>query len=250
MKYKNFGMENNQIIMLLHGGGLSWWNYQEVAKLLSNDYQVILPILDGHSGSDKNFKSIETNAKEIISFIDEHFEGHILLLGGLSLGGQILLEILSQRENICDYAIIESVVSVPMKMTNFLIKPIFNLSFKLISKRWFSKIQFKSLKIRTNLFDDYYKDTCLIQKADMISFMLANSNYTLKSTLRNVKAHVLVLYGSKERSIIKKSAQIIINTIPHSKAECLIGYFHGDISINHAEEYVVKLRELINMYKI
>ena len=72
MRYVEYGKENNNIILLLHGGGLSWWNYEEAAKSLQKDYHVILPILDGHAGSDKSFTSIEDNATEIIDFIDIH----------------------------------------------------------------------------------------------------------------------------------------------------------------------------------
>ena len=34
MQYIEFGKQNEEVIILLHGGGLSWWNYQEVAELL------------------------------------------------------------------------------------------------------------------------------------------------------------------------------------------------------------------------
>ena len=95
MNYVEYGKENHNIILLLHGGGLSWWNYAEEAKILQKDYHIILPILDGHAKSDQSFTTIEDNAAEIIDFIDLHFGGHVLLIGGLSLGGQILLEILS-----------------------------------------------------------------------------------------------------------------------------------------------------------
>ena len=27
MEYKEYGSKNKDIIILLHGGGLSWWNY-------------------------------------------------------------------------------------------------------------------------------------------------------------------------------------------------------------------------------
>lgn len=46
--------------VLLHGGGLSWWNHRAVADLLAaNGYRVVLPVLDGHAGSDGPFTSIE-----------------------------------------------------------------------------------------------------------------------------------------------------------------------------------------------
>ena len=53
-----FGQHNTDVIMLLHGGGLSWWNYRKVAKLLEKDYHVILPVLDGHAGSQTPFTTI------------------------------------------------------------------------------------------------------------------------------------------------------------------------------------------------
>ena len=45
MNYVEYGKAHNEVIVLIHGGGLSWWNYREVAELLSDDYHVILPIL-------------------------------------------------------------------------------------------------------------------------------------------------------------------------------------------------------------
>ncbi len=39
---------NQKVILLLHGGGLSWWNFRESGKRLGERYRVILPILDGH----------------------------------------------------------------------------------------------------------------------------------------------------------------------------------------------------------
>ena len=49
MNYVEYGKENSDVIILLHGGGLSWWNYKEVAERLQTDYHVVLPILDGHA---------------------------------------------------------------------------------------------------------------------------------------------------------------------------------------------------------
>ena len=112
MNYVEYGKENKNVIILLHGGGLSWWNYREVAELLQDKYHVVLPILDGHAGSDRDFISIEENAKEIIDYIDTTYQGSVLLIGGLSLGAQIVVEILSQREDICKFAIIKALFHV------------------------------------------------------------------------------------------------------------------------------------------
>ena len=238
MNYIEFGKDNSDVIILLHGGGLSWWNYKEVANLLKDKYRVILPVLNGHAGSNQSFISIEHNAAEIINFIDEHFNGHVYLLGGLSLGGQILLEILSQRHHICDYAIIESARVLPSKMLASMIKPAFSSCYGLIKHKWFAKLQFKSLKLKNNLFDLYFTDTCAISKHDMIAFLQANSLYTLKESIKSTTTKVHLFVGGKEYKIMKKSVQLIHQAIPDSTLEVLPKLAHGEFSINNAEAYV------------
>ena len=245
MKYKEYGLKNKDIIILLHGGGLSWWTYIDEIGLLEDEFHIVIPILDGHSDSDKNFISIENNASEIINFINENYNGKVKLIGGLSLGGQVLLEILSRNPNICEYAVIESALVIPMKFTYKMIEPIFNLTYGLTKKSWFSKLQFKNLKIKNSLYDLYYEDTCKISKNNLIAFMKSNSSYELKDTLSRTRAKVLILVGSKERSIMKKSVVKIAELIPNSELEILQGYYHGDISINHADDYVERVKRLV-----
>ena len=245
MHYVEYGKENNNIILLLHGGGLSWWNYEDTAKSLQKDFHIILPILDGHAESDKPFTTIEDNAAEIIAFIDTHFGGFVFMIGGLSLGGQILLEILSQRNNICKYAIIESALVIPSKITHSMIKPAFGSCYGLIQYKWFSKLQFKSLKIKPDLFDCYYKDTCDISKNDMIAFLQANSLYSLKESIKSCEAKVFVFVGEKENNTMLKSAEMIHQTLRNSFLQVIPKLYHGEFSINHGKDYANKIREII-----
>ena len=244
MHYVEFGKENNNIILLLHGGGLSWWNYEDVAKSLQKDYHVILPILDGHAKSEKPFTSIEDNADEIINFIDAHLGGSVFLIGGLSLGGQILLEILSQRNDICKYAIIESALVIPSKRMYSMIKPAFGSCYGLIQYKWFSKLQFKSLKIKSDLFDRYFRDTCAISKKDMVAFLQANSLYSLKESIKKCTAKVYVFVGGKEKNAMQKSAKVIHQALQESVLHVLPELYHGEFSINKGIDYANKIREI------
>ena len=246
MKYIEYGKENKDVIILLHGGGLSWWNYKEVAEKLSDNYHIVLPILDGHAGSDDDFVSIEDNAKKIINFIDEKFGGKVLLIGGLSLGGQILLEIMTQRIDISQYALIESALVIPSKLTYFMVKPAFGSCYGLIKYKWFAKLQFKYLRIKPDLFDDYYKDTCYISKKNMIAFLEANSIYTLKSAIKDTKVKVYIFNGEKEIKSIKKSSKLINEKILGSTLNVLPKLYHGEFSINYPMKYVDEILKIIN----
>lgn len=245
MQLREFGEAGRETVVLLHGGGLSWWNYREAAALLEGDYHVVLPILDGHALSDRPFTSIENNAAEIISWIDAHCGGFVSLIGGLSLGGQILLEMLSQRRELCAHALIESAAAIPSRLTNALIAPAFGSSYGLIQNRSFAKVQFQSLHIKQALFEDYYRDTCQIKKSDMIAFMKANTAYALKDTIRDSTARVHVYYGGKEPGEIKRSAELIGKTLPASQLHCFRDFRHGDYSINHAQDYADTIRRIL-----
>jgi len=246
LNYVEYGKKHNRTIVLLHGGGLSWWNYREAAENLSSDYHIVLPILDGHAESSHDFTSIEENAARIIRFIDEQFGGSILLMGGLSLGGQILLEILSQKKDICLYALIESALVVPSKFTHAMIKPAFGSCYGLIKHKWFSELQFKSLRIKQELFAEYFRDTCDISKLNMIAFLQANALYFIKPSIADCSAKSFVFVGEKENRAIRKSAKIISETLSESTLRILPGMHHGEFSINYANSYASTVRKIIN----
>ena len=245
MKVIEYGKENEKVILLLHGGGLSWWNYKEVAGYLKNDYHVVIPILDGHADSDRDFTSIEDNAKEIIAYIDEHCGGSVALIGGLSLGGQIMVEILSERADICQAALIESALIHSMKMTHQMVKTAMDMSYGLIKQEWFAKLQFASLKMKPELYAEYYRDTCKISKENMTAFLKANSAYEVKDTLGGTMAKVHICVGQREQGIMVRSARKLHELIPGSTLEILPKLYHGEYSINHAKEYADKVRELV-----
>ena len=245
MQYVEYGAHNSKTVILLHGGGLSWWNYSEVTQLLADKYHVVLPILDGHADSDEPFTSIEDNAARLIAYIDEHHGGSVYAVGGLSLGGQVAVEILTQRPDVCRFALLESTLVKPSRLTHALIKPSFGMSYGLIKQRWFAKLQADYLGIPQNLFEDYYQDTCAITKADMIAFLKANCAYSIKPALRDTQAKVHIVFGSGEQFSIRTSGKLLNHTIPDSTLEVLPGYRHGDLSLNHPEQYAQRLLKLI-----
>ena len=245
MRVIEYGKSNEKTILLLHGGGLSYWNYQQEAELLKERFHVILPILDGHADSDSSFTSIEDVSTKIIDYIDKNCGGKVLVLGGLSLGAQIAVEIVSKRKDIAKYLIIESAALVPDKITHALIKPSLNSSYWLIRKKWFAKLQFKSLHLRKDLFNQYYEDTCKIAKKDYIAFLLASTSYQVKDQLKDCKIRTRIIVGKKENKRMKKSSLLLNKILSNSVLEIKENYYHGDYSINHPEQYVKELLDMM-----
>ena len=243
MKVVEVGQENQDVIVLLHGGGLSWWQYQAQMDLLCENYHVVLPILDEHAGSDADFTSIEDNAKRLLDYIDKTYGGSVFLIAGLSLGGQILLEMLALRKDICQYAIVESAAIIPDKLTAGLVAPLFSMSFPLIKKKWFAKMQFRSLGIRADLFEHYYEDTVKLSKQNLIAFTKASSLYQVKKNLKNSLARVRIIVGEKETKKMHASARYLHDLLPDSRLEIKAGLAHGQYAINQPDLYVKELFE-------
>ncbi len=245
MNCREFGAEHEKTVLLLHGGGLSWWNYREAAALLSDEYRVILPILDGHAGSDRHFTTVEDNASEIISFIDARLGGDVALIGGLSLGGQVLLEILARRPDICRCALVESAMALPAKLTHAMVGPAFGASYGLMRSERFARLQFRSLHMPQDLFGDYFRDTCAIVKQDMIAFMRASTGYALKPQLSQCRARVGIYAGGRETRGILRSARAVCRACPDARLEILPELYHGEFSMAHAQRYAGAVRALL-----
>ena len=151
---------------------------------------------------------------------------------------------ISKDNDICEFAMIESVSLIPSKFTEKLLRPAFSISYGLISKKWFSKLQFKSLHIKDTLYEDYYRDTCLVSKENMISFLKANTRYMLKDSFSNTNAKIRVIVGEKEQKSLIQSAKLLSESTAKSVLEIKDGLYHGEFSLNQPQEYV---KELIMM---
>ena len=245
MNYREYGADNARTVLLLHGGGLSWWNYRGEAALLEGDFHVILPILDGHAGSDRDFTTLADNAAEIVDFIDARLGGRVDLIGGLSLGGQVLLEMLARRGDICRHALIESACVVPSRLSARMIAPALDCSYGLIKHEWFSRLQFRALGIGAALFDDYFRDSRAITKRNMAAFLRASSEYALSDGLRAAAARAHVFVGGREDPRMQVSARLIRDALPACELEVLPGWTHGAFSLNHAEAYAARVMEIL-----
>lgn len=245
MIFKETGNPDLPTIILLHGGGLSYWSLEPIANQLKNNFNIVTPIIDGHGEDGKTtFISIQDSADKLIDYIDNNHKGKIFAIGGLSLGAQIVVEVISRRNNIADYAIIESALVFPIKTITLLTVPVYKLFYGLIKQRWFSKLQAKSLYIPDDMFNRYYQDSLQISKQSLINISISNGNYQFKNSLANTNVKSLIIVGEKELKIMKKSAIHLSKTIKNSKLYVAPSMNHGELSLLNPSKYI----ELINKF--
>lgn len=244
MVFKEFGDRSKPIIILIHGGGLSWWSWKRQIEELDRDYFIVTPIIDGHGDAwDTTFISIENSAEQVIQYIKENCNGQVFAICGLSIGAQIVTEILSKENSITENAIIESALVYPLKMSMALTIPMYSIFYGLIKKRWFSKLQAKTLNVPDELFDTYYEESLRMKKESLINMTKSNGNYTIPIALQNTKTKTLIIVGEKELAIMKKSASLIHETIKDSTLKTIEKCGHGEISLVHPDKYITLMQD-------
>ncbi len=239
MKFHEFGNKHFPHIVLIHGGGNSWWNYLRQARMLSNKYHVILPTLDGHGEENQeDYISTEQSAQKIIEYIKSNCEGKLFALGGVSLGGQIVIEILSLDNDISQKAIIDGSICIPQPRLAKISTIIVKLFGKLMFSKSASKIQLSLMKkmypniaypkeIETHYMEDMPR---LPMKTLVTMYRTYMSEYRLKDTITKNNAEVLYIYGEKEMSCVKESAKLFQKTHPNCILYEAKGYNHGYLS--------------------
>lgn len=247
MLWKELNQDNKPIVIWLHGGGLSDWSLRGIINQLKEDYCVITPILDGHGeDGEETFLSIGDSSEKLINYIDSFCGGRVFLIGGLSLGAQIVTEVLSRREEIAEYAVIESALVYSMKNMTACMAPFYTLFYGLIHKKWFSKMQAKSLCLPSEQFELYYEDSRKMSKQSLINITKSNGDFQLKEEIARTKSKVLIIVGGKEIGIMKKSAKRLNNVITKSKLHLAVGMKHGEFSIVYPEDYIKLIKGFIN----
>jgi pimeloyl-ACP methyl ester carboxylesterase len=244
MIIKDFGLENQPVLVMIHGGGLSWWSWKAQIEALKSDFSIKAVIIDGH-GDDyqSEFVSIEDSAQKIIDYIKKNQICPIYGICGLSIGAQILVEILTQEPEIAENWLIESALVKPIGVADKIVEPMISLMYPLIKKEWFAKIQSKALCISKSDFNDYYNDSKKMSMRSLKQITLSNGHYKLKKSKWTTDQNVLIFVGSKEPRIMIESAEELARAIPGSRLEIKKGYKHGELSLVHKDVYVEIIRK-------
>jgi len=100
MKYFEFGKENKEIMVMLHGGGVSYEGAVPVAEYMKQFYHVIVVSYDGFNPTepDTTFSTVDHEAEMLAKYINENYDGKIDILYGVSYGCRVLMAVLARKD--------------------------------------------------------------------------------------------------------------------------------------------------------
>ncbi|SES25399.1 Pimeloyl-ACP methyl ester carboxylesterase [Gracilibacillus ureilyticus] len=210
IQYREYGDKTAPAFLFIHGGGVSGWMWDQQIEHFSN-YHCIIPNLPEHglANNDVIF-SIESSAKSLIALIEEKAQNKEVIVTGFSLGAQVLVQMLSEKPDLIDMAIINSALVRPNPTLIKWMEPMIRWTFPLIKNRRFAKLQAKTLYIKENNFEKYYKESCQISRETLIRVLKENMAFKIPDNFHQVETRMLITVGQKEKSIMKKSAQDLV----------------------------------------
>ncbi|RHW35858.1 alpha/beta hydrolase [Lysinibacillus yapensis] len=227
LRYQEYGDRSAPLMLFLHGGGVSGWMWDKQIQYF-NHYHCIVPDLPEHglNNNEINF-SIKGSAEELIKLIEEKAGGKKVILIGFSLGSQVIIQILSMKPDLIDFAIINSALVRPISYAYNIIKPTIKLSFPLIGNRFFSKLQAKTLYVSEDYFEKYYEESCQMKSDTLVRVLEENMSFEIPKDFGEANGKILVTVGEKEKAVMKKSAKDIVEGNSNCIGIMIPGIGHG-----------------------
>jgi len=227
LHYREYGDKDASLIVFLHGGGVSSWMWDKQVQYLTNYHCVTVDLPEQGQSTQEDEFSIEHSAFRIIELINELANGKGVAVIGFSLGAQVLVQMLSYRTDLINYAIINSALVKPSRLGEKVISPLIRLTFPLIKNKTFSKLQAKTLFIGEEYFEKYYNESCQMERNTLVRILKENMSFEIPAGFSEAKGKILVTLGEKEKAIMKKSASEIVNCNENCTGVIISGIGHG-----------------------
>ncbi|WP_153731036.1 alpha/beta fold hydrolase [Sporosarcina obsidiansis] len=207
--YKEYGNPQGELLMLIHGGGVDGWMWDQQITHFSY-YHLIVPTLQGHGvRNEENSFSIHQNAVELLELLEQKQEGKLIHIVGFSIGAQICLEMISLAPNFIQSAMVNSALLKPMKFAVPFIKPTIKLSYPLIQNRQFAKQQAKQLYVDKDYFEQYYMTSLQMKPRTLIEMLRDNLSFSQPDNIANSTTRILATVGTKEPRSVRQSASLL-----------------------------------------
>jgi pimeloyl-ACP methyl ester carboxylesterase len=227
--FKEIGQDGSETIIFIHGLGISGWMWNEQLEFFQ-DYHSIIPDLPEHGKSRSlNHFTIDDAAEGIVELINKHAHNQRAHLVGISLGAQVVLQILSKTPELVNSAFISGALISNESSNEMLLKSLHYTLKKYQTVKnsdFFIKANMRMYNMPKKFYKEFKKSTASIENENLEEILRENITFKLFPELENLEVPVLVMVGEKDYKIIKKSALNIIEKLPESKSAmaCNVGH--------------------------
>jgi pimeloyl-ACP methyl ester carboxylesterase len=234
-----FGTSHRHPVLLIHGGGVAGWMWEPMRAHLRGDARLLIPDLPGHGRSAReDYVSHDATVTQLIALLER--ERTPAAVVGFSLGAQLGVLLAARRPDLVDRVAVVSAQAIPLRSPRLALALI-AATAGLAQRSWFARAQAKALFVSDPLMADYIRTSATISRATLLNAVGENISFTVPAAWSDFAGKAVMVAGSRERALMKKSAMRLHENLPHSTVEIVDGCGHG-IPLQRPEWFAKKLR--------
>lgn len=235
MIVQQFGADKTPTLLLIPGLGVSYEIFLPLIMKLEDQFHILAIEVDGFTlGRKTRFTSIDDQAGQIITYIQQHYERHIDVAYGLSMGGKILSRILERDEIDIDHAILDAAPLLPLP--KWLVNPL------RYYQAWNVWTCYHWTGFWKRIFRTHYFDVILDECKKVFPFggkqaVLDGYKSVYTNRLESIHGNdINFWYGTKEAFVAKPQAKHLLKLCNSAQIEVFNGMNHGQLLIDHPDE--------------
>jgi len=232
MNIHEFGEQNTDILVILHGSCMVWDMYEESIDILKERFHVVVPALPGYDpGTDEDFTNVEQIVSELTDWLLAHEYREVCCLYGLSMGGSMVLRMLAEGRLKVDNAIVDGGIT-PYQMPRVLTRLIAVRDFLTVqlgrSSKRLLELAFPPERYTREGVDYMYEAMRRMSAKTVWRTFDSCNNYTMPDPIPAVSANCRYWYAEKEKKARKLDIAYIKQNFPGFVFREIPGMEHGE----------------------
>lgn len=219
---KETGRQNAATVLFLHGGGGAGWMWEPQVTALSQHYHCLVPDMPGHGQSNMHRFTIHETVQQVERLIRDRAHNSKAHVVGLSLGAQVLVQLLASYPDRINRAFVSSALVRPLMLTKLLTPSILHWTYRFGVEPFKGSKAYTRLNMRwsagipDNYFEPFEVDYQQLTDVRFAEVMSENVRFRLPDGLENVSVPTLIVVGKREYRVMKQSAKDLIHTLPQA----------------------------------
>lgn len=244
MRFVDYNKESKKTIMLLPGMATTVHTCFDKVIPFLEDFHVILCELDGHYDNSSPFESIEKTCEQIEKYVKNCYSGKLNAILGFSLGGTIVVELMSRNNVKFENVILDAAFCEKMGILTPVYTSIFSWAVnRICNEKHIPIVMIEAAMGKGNgkIVETFYKGTTL----DTVKRECKDVyTYNMKSTIKEFEGKVTFWYGENEH-YPAKTAKRLKSYLPNMQIKVFSEMGHGQMLNEYPEKYALEILEVL-----
>ena len=249
MEVKEFGTQNERVVVLVHPSLVTWDYFEHVVPLLENDFHLVIPVVPGYNLEDtSDFDTVERHAAQIGDWLVAHDLTQVHALYGCSMGGSIVLRMAIDNKVQVSHFVMDGGITpyqLPWILTRFI--ALRDFSMVALGKLGGERLLVKAFS-STEFSDEDLAYLARVLKhcsyKTIWNTFDSCNNYRMPKEPMRFSGAMHYWYAEKERKERDWDLKYMRKFVPGTEFREFAGMDHGDMALFQPERFAEEIRAL------